>query len=238
VEDAFLDELHSARLDEFVKTRDALARSLRKEGRRDDAEAIAAVRKPSVPVWAANQLARRNRPAVERLLEAGDAMRRAMERGDRDAFAAAQQDQAEALRKLRDAGRRLLGDTTGSTLDRLVATLQAASVDEGLRPRLGAGRLEDEPEAGGFDALAGITVAPARPGRRRPAKEATDRRRRERVAQAQEALREAKAHHRELDAAARKAERAAEKARRDADAAAAAVEGAERGLAEATGNDR
>jgi hypothetical protein len=234
VEDAFLDELYSARLDEFVKTRDALARSLRKQGRRDDAEAVAAIRKPSVPVWAANQLARRNRPAVGRLLDAGDAMRGAMERGDRDAFAAAQQDQAEALRKLRDAARRLLGDATDSTLDRLVSTLRAASVDEGLRPRLGAGRLEDEPEAGGFDALARIAAAPARPGRRL-AKEATDRRRRERAAQAQEALREAKVRQRELDAAARTAERAAEKARRDADAAAAAVERAERALAEASG---
>jgi hypothetical protein len=233
VDDALLDELYSAPLDEFVKKRDALARSLRKEGRRDDAEAVAAARKPSVPVWSANQLARRNRPAVERLLDAGGAMRGAMESGDRDAFAAAQRDQAEALRKLRDAARRLLGEATGATLDRLVATLQAASVDEGLRPRLAAGRLDDEPEAGGFDALAGITVAPAPRERRRPAREPSDRRRRERVAKAEEELREAKARQRELEAAARKAERAAEKARRDADAATAAVERAERGLAEA-----
>jgi hypothetical protein len=45
----------------------------------------------------------------------------------------------------------------------------------------------------------------------------------------------AKARQRELDAAARKAERAAEKARQEADEAAAAVERAERDLAEAKG---
>jgi hypothetical protein len=233
VDDALLDELYSAPLDEFVKRRDALARSLRKDGRRDDATSVAAVRKPSVPVWAANQLARRNRPAVERLLEVGDAMRRAMEHGDREAFAAAQRDQAEALRKLRDAAGRLLGKATDDTLDRVAATLRAASVDEGLRPRLQAGRLEEEPEVGGFGALAGMTPAATPRGRREPADATSERRRRERVAQAQEALREAKARQRELEAAARKAERAAETARRDADAAAAAVERAEQDLAEA-----
>jgi hypothetical protein len=233
VDEALVDELYTASLDEFVRRRDALARTLRKEGRRDEAEAVAKARKPSVPVWAVNQLARRNRPAVDRALEAGEAMRGAMERGDRDGFAAAQREHGEALRALRDAGRRLLGDATDTTLDRLVATLRAASVDEELRPRLAAGRLDDEPEAGGFGALAGLTGAPARPARR-PAKEAPDRDRRERVARAREALRRAKARQRELDAAARKAERAAERARRDADEAAAAVERAERELAEAT----
>ena len=236
MDEAPLDELYSAPLDEFVAKRDAAARALRKEGRRDDAAAVAALRKPPVPVWAANQLARRNRPAVERLLHAGGAMRAAIEEGDRDAFTAAQRDHAEALRKLRDAARRLLGETTGAALDRVVATLRAASVDEGLRLRLAAGRLDREPGAGGFDALAGMTVAPAQP-RRRPAKEPPDRRRRERVEQAREALREAKGRQRELDAAARKAERAAQKARREADEAAAAVERAERDLAGATGND-
>lgn len=235
MDDSLLDELYAAPLDEFVKRRDALARSLRKDGRRDDAAAVAAVRKPSVPVWAANQLARRNRPAVARLLEVGDAMRGAMERGEREAFAEAQRDQAEALRKLRDAAGRLLGDATDDMLDRFVATLRAASVDEELRPRLEAGRLEEEPEAGGFGALAGMTLAPAPRERRKPAEETTERRRTERVAQAQEALREAKARQRELEAAVRKAERAAEKARRDADAAAAAVERAEENLAQAKG---
>lgn len=233
MDDALLDELYSAPLEEFVSTRDALARSLRKEGRRDEAAEVGAVRKPSVPVWAANQLARRNRPAVAALLDAGGAMRGAMERGDRDAFATAQREQADALRKLRDAARRLLGDTTDAVLDRLVAALRAASVDDALRPQLEAGRLGDEPEAGGFDALAGLTVSPA--PRRAPAKEPAAARRRERVADAEEALRRARARHRELDATARNAERAAEKARREADEAAAAVEQAERELVEAKG---
>ena len=237
MDDELLAELYAAPLEEFVRTRDALARSLRQEGRRDEAAAVAGVRKPPVPVWAANQLARRNRPAVERALDAGGAMRDAMERGDRDAFVAAQHEHAKALSALRDAARRLLGDATDSTLDRLVETVRAASVDEELRPRLAAGLLEEEPEAGGFGALAGMTVAPPR-REQRPGKERRDRERRERVAEAREALRQAKARRRELDATARKAEGAAERARRDADEAAAAVAQAERELAAASGDDR
>jgi hypothetical protein len=235
VDDALLDELHSAPLDEFVARRTELAKQLKAEGRADEAAEVSASRKPSVPVWTANQLARRNRPAVENLLDASEALRTAIGKGDRDAFADAQKRQGDALRRLRDAARNLLGNTTEPMLERIVSTFRDASVDEELRGRLAAGRLTEEPEPGGFDTLSGLTFAPpsARKRRETPKREGDGRA--ERVKRATAALQEAKAEQREREREARDAERAAEKARKAAEEAAGAVREAEEALAVARG---
>jgi hypothetical protein len=233
VDDALLDELYGAPLDEFVARRTALAKQLKADGRADEAAEVAGLRKPSAPLWAVNQLARRNRPAVEKLLSASDALRTAIGKGDHDAFAAAQKGQSDALRKLRDAARRLLGDPTEPTLARIVSTFRAASIDEELRKQLAVGRLTEEPEPGGFDALAGISFAPS--GARKGKPKSDDGTRSRRLAEAQAVLREAKAEQRELERTAREAERAAEKARAAADKAAEAVRGAESELDGARG---
>jgi hypothetical protein len=228
LDEGILDELYSAPLDEFVERRNALARQLKADGRAEEAAEVSAARKPSVPVWAANQLARRNRPAVDGLLEASGELRTAIGKGDREAFGAAQQRQGAALRRLRDAARSLLGDTTDPMLDRIVSTFREASVDEELRGLLAAGRLAEEPEPGGFDPLAGLTFTPPKPARKTEA-----RRDGERVKAAEAALREAKAEERRLDGEAREAERAAAKARKAADSAAEAVREAEDAVAKA-----
>ena len=214
-----LDELYSAPLDEFIPRRTALAKQLKAEGRADDAAEVGGARKPPVPLWAVNQLARRNKPAVEKLVDASDSLRKALGKGDHDAFAAAQKGQTDALRNLRDA---------------VVSTFRTASVDDDLRAALLAGRLTEEPEPSGFDALAGLSFAPAgtrKPGEQKPKRE--DQGRAERVKRATKAVQEAKAEARARDREARDAERAAEKARKAADDAAGAVEDAEEALATA-----
>jgi hypothetical protein len=233
VDDALLDELYGAPLDEFIARRTALAKQLKADGRTDEAAEVAGLRKPAVPLWAVNQLARRNRPGVEKLLSASEALRTAIGKGDHDAFATAQKGQSDALRKLRDAARSLLGDPTEPTLARIVSTFRAASVDEELREQLAVGRLTEEPEPGGFDALAGISFAPS--GARKGKPKSDDGTRSRRLAEAQEALRQAKAEQREGERAARDAERAAEKARAAADEAAEAVRRAESELDAARG---
>jgi hypothetical protein len=225
MDEAHLDELYSAPLDEFIQRRTALAKELKAEGRADEAAEVAGTRKPSVPVWTANQLARRNRPAVEELLSSSEELRKALGKGDRDAFAQAQSRQGAALRRLRDAARSLLGDPTDPTLERIVSTFRDASSDEELAAQLAAGRLTEEPEPGGFDALAGLSFAPSKPGAAKAKREDGSRARR--LAEARAALREAKTKHRELERAARDAEKAAERARAEADEAAEAVERAE-----------
>jgi hypothetical protein len=233
VDEDVLDELYSAPLDEFIARRTALSKQLKSEGRSDEAGEVAAARKPSVPLCAANQLARRNKPAVEKLLDASEELRTAIGKGDRAAFAEAQKRQSDALRRLRDAARSLLEKPTDPTLDRLVSTFRAASVDEELRRRLAAGRLTEEPEPGGFDALSGLTFAPAGERARAEKPEPDTDGRAERVKRATKALQEAKAEARARERDAREAERAAEKARKAADEAAAAVEAAEQALASA-----
>jgi len=232
VDEALLDELYAAPLDEFVARRTALAKQLKGEGRADEAAEVSGARKPTVPVWAVNQLARRNKPAVAGLLDASEELRTAIGKGDRERFAEAQQRQGDALRKLRSAARSLLGQPTEPTLERIVSTLRSASVDEDLRGPLAAGRLIEEPEPGGFDALAGLSFAPPRARAKDKPKRADDGRA-ERVKRATTALREAKAEQRELERSAREAERSAERARKAADEAAEAVREAEEALAAA-----
>jgi methyl-accepting chemotaxis protein len=232
VDEAVLDELYSAPLDEFIARRTALAKQLKAEGRADEAAEVSAARKPSIPLWAVNQLARRNKPAVKKLLESGDALRKALGKGDQDAFATAQKAQADALRALRDAARSLLGKATDPVLERVVSTFRTASVDEDLRDSLGAGRLTEEPEPGGFDALAGVSFTPSGQ-RKRTETPKRDDGHADRVKRATKALQEAKATARAREREARDAERAADKARKAAEEAAAAVGEAEDALATA-----
>jgi hypothetical protein len=233
VDDEVLDELYAAPLDEFIARRTALAKQLKAEGRADEAAEVGGARKPSVPLWTVNQLARRNKPAVENVVRASDALRQALGKGEHDAFAAAQKEQTDALRRLRDAARSLLGKATDPVLERVVSTFRTASVDDDLRDDLLAGRLTEEPESSGFEALAGLSFASA--GARKPSEKPKREEdgRTERVKQATKALQEAKAEARARDREARDVERAAEKARKAADAAAAAVEEAEEALATA-----
>jgi hypothetical protein len=229
VDEAFLDELYSAPLDEFIARRTALAKQLKAEGRADEAAEVGGAQKPSVPLWTVNQLARRNKPAVKKVVEASDALRKALGKGDHDAFSAAQKEQTDALKKLRDAARSLLGKATDPVLERVVSAFRTASVDDELRDALLAGRLTEEPEASGFDALAGLSFAPAGPRKQTE----TPKRDADRIKEATKALQQAKADARERERDAREAERAADKARKAADAAAVAVEEAEEALAAA-----
>jgi len=181
VDDAVLDELYAAPLDEFIERRTSLAKQLKADGRGEEAAEVAGLRKPAVPLWAVNQLARRNRPAVEALLEAGQELRHAIGKGDREAFGAAQARQADALRRLRDAAASLLGKATAPTLDRVAyvplslrrrgsaAAARDGSIDRGAgarrlrRPRgadvLGSSAGPASTEAGGRRTSEGTSSA-------------------------------------------------------------------------------
>ena len=232
-----VDELYGAPLDEFVPRRDALARSLRKEGKREEAEAVKALRKPSVAAWAVNVLAREERGAVDELLAAGERLRAAhaelLDGGDPGAVQEAAGAERAAVEGLVAAARGMLADAgrpaTDATLDRVRDTLHAAASDDAVRELVRAGRVVEDAEAAGF-ALAGLSPAKGakRPATARPKKEpdrAAARRKAaaERVTQAQAELAEA-------EGAAREAERALARAQKEADRRRAALERAERAL--------
>jgi len=223
-----VDGLYAAPLGEFIALRNALAK------RTGDGE-IKQLKKPTVPAWAVNQLARRREIDLQRLLRAAEALEaaqtEAVRGGDQKPFERARRDEREAVRRLRSAAAELLKEAghpaSDQTLERVAKTLRAgAATDEGRRA-LREGRLGEELEPPGFDALAALAggAAPRRRTRaqqepRRPSEAARRRAAKARGA-AEDARREAdeaaaalEAAERELERARRAAERAAEKADR------------------------
>ncbi|HXS45756.1 MAG TPA: hypothetical protein VN751_14105, partial [Solirubrobacteraceae bacterium] len=57
-DDDAVDRLYGLAPGEFVPERDALAKALRADGRRDEAAAVKALAKPTVAAWAVNQAVR------------------------------------------------------------------------------------------------------------------------------------------------------------------------------------
>jgi hypothetical protein len=170
--DAALAALYQLPLEQFVATRDQLARRLRAAGDRATAREVAALRRPPVSAWAANQLAHAAPHALEELLEAGAALRQAQQ----EALAG----QPGAARQLRTATAHLRAAITrlsqraetmlvraghaasDATLTRLAATLQAAATgDEATRAALAQGRLQGDLDPAGFGLDLGS--APAEP---------------------------------------------------------------------------
>jgi len=226
-------------------------------GKAGQAEAAAEVKKlakPSVPVWTANQLARREPGELRALLRSAEELRKAQQKALAGKGVADLQkrldEQRRAVRALARLGRDILADEGRSVSDaiveRIAKTLDAAALDEGSRFLLRAGRLTEEVEPLGFDALAGMSVTPAK-GRRTAAKAkpkggaVAEARRRLQEAQrkARERAREATHADREADraeSAAAKARSGAREARERADAAQAAVAEAQAALRDAQGD--
>jgi hypothetical protein len=155
------DDLYGLPLEEFTKARNDLARELARQGDREEAEAVRGLKKPSVPVWAINQLARNRADDVRELIELEDGLRRAhgeSEESFRDALAA----QRRAVGKLVQEAASILAESghpgSAATLDRVTSTLPAAASDPEHREALVAGRLTEELEPPGFEALAGVKL--------------------------------------------------------------------------------
>src|SRR3954468_2121128 len=161
------DELYGLPDAEFTAARDALAKRLRAEKRREDADAVKALRRPSVAAAAINRAVREH--GADEVLAAGEALRAAHEalvRGGGDAAAV-----REAMARERDAvrsfARRAVGEGASEATEQKVrATLHAASVDDDVREALTAGRLEREAEAG-TDPMALLAASAGRPGGKR-----------------------------------------------------------------------
>src|SRR5207245_666589 len=69
--DDVVAQLLAGSLDEVTSARNAKAKELKAAGERDLAAEVAGLKKPPVAVWAVNQLARQNKPVLERLRRAG-----------------------------------------------------------------------------------------------------------------------------------------------------------------------
>jgi hypothetical protein len=170
-----LDELSQVPPQAFVRARNGLAAELRRRGRRDEAAAVARLRRPAPSVWAVNQLARRDAGAVAAFLEAVERARRAQLGATSDLRPATQAYRAALDRLVERAGAIMASaQVAGSpeVLRRIGSTLAAAAADPAARRALQAGRIETDLDPPGLDVLLdGKAVATPRRAatRRRPA---------------------------------------------------------------------
>src|SRR3954452_599693 len=110
------DDLYGLPLDAFVPERDALAKRLRADKRREEADEVKALRKPSVAAWAVNQAVRSQPKAARALWDAGDALVAAQDdllsgRGDAAGLRAAAEGEREETHGVLEGARGLF---TGS----------------------------------------------------------------------------------------------------------------------------
>jgi hypothetical protein len=230
--DLELDSLYSLPPSEFTSARNDLSRRLKQAGREEAAAEVKQLRKPTVPVWAVNQVARGHRDEVAALLQASEQLRAAqgsaLGGGETSKLRQATAAQREALQALTHRAHELLTaagqSTTSAIIERIASTLRAAALDPANRELLGRGRMGEELDPSGFDALAGMPMpggSRARTPAAKRAKPASDQRHQER-------LRRLRDDARETEAAADEAERQAEEAERQAESAAAAATRARR----------
>jgi len=220
--DANLDvaPLYAVPLGEFTRRRDELAARLRAAGRRDDAAAVRRLKKPSVPVWTINTLAHDHADAVRAFVEATDRLKRAQL--DRAALASATQAERRALQVLMRAVDTILGRAgvrpAAATLQRISSTLLGAATDGDARRQLLHGRLTQERQAPGFEALAGAPIGRAAgrssDGPRVPRTRAADERRGQEASAARARAEELAATARALEEQATMRERQASEATR------------------------
>ena len=212
-----LDRLYALPLNEFTAARDEIAKRLRGEGERDLADEVKGLRKPPVAVWLVNQLARTREVDVKRLLNAGEALAKAQ--ASADTFSQARQDEQQALARLASAARE--AGVGPQAADRAIQTMRAASLTEEGRNLLKRGRLTEELEPPGFEALVGMPV-PKKAKPKPPPRKDTRK-----LKEARERVKKLKAEERELTSAARAAQREADRAEREAASASERLAAAE-----------
>ena len=219
---AEVDRLYALPLDEFTRERDELAKRLRAGGDRDAAATVKALKKPSVPAWAINQV-RRDRPDdVRRLLDVTEELHRVYagigSAGARERLGEAADMQRELVGSLARCAAQLLDAgghaTSDATLTKVADTLRAAALDEDLREQIAAGRVVKEGRAAGLGPLESLPAPASKPAKKKAAKK--------KAAKPERAGPDPKE--------VRKAERAVEAARRKAEAAKEQLEAAEKRL--------
>jgi hypothetical protein len=231
------DELYALDPNDFVAARNELARALRKAGDRRRAAEVATLRRPTPAAWAVNQLVRHHRAEVDDLVRRGEELRAAQYEalaggapGDLRQAGRARRDAVAALAERADALLAGRGGAAGAHAAEVTATLEAASLDAGAAAEVLAGQLSSELQPpSGF----GVFDLPVAPRQREakapePPSEAEPDDRRRQVAEAEEAVADARRRWEERSEQARVAvERvgASRVAVQDAEAEVARLEG-------------
>ncbi|MDQ3671898.1 MAG: hypothetical protein M3364_05595 [Actinomycetota bacterium] len=201
---------------QFVAERDQLVRRLRGEDRGDEAAAVAALKKPSVVVFAVNRAARDRPKAGRAASEAALRVRKTQIGREPHAFKEALAELESALDLLAEVAVAHVAPTGKAPTDtmrrRVRDLLRSAVADDETRDPLVRGALTEELETAGFSPFAGMTPGPL-PERAKTRKAASSRnerqeaRRREREKALRGELAEAEQRSRDAQNAVRAAER-------------------------------
>ena len=163
-----IDALYRVPLSEFTSARNTLAAQLKQQGRRNDADRVKLLAKPSISAWTVNQLYWDHREAFDRLMATGKRMRPVKTlrlagkvAGMRDSLDA----RREALSHLSELAEELLRDAGSNpspdTLRRITTTLEALSASALLPDGPTPGRLTNDLDPPSFESLASLMSGPS-----------------------------------------------------------------------------
>lgn len=158
-----IDALFRLPLSDFTSARNTLAAELKQQGRRNDADRVKLLAKPSISAWTVNQLYWDHREAFNQLMATGKRLRPAQKlrlagkvAGMRDSLEA----RREALVNLSELATELLRDAGSNaspdTLRRVITTLEAMSAHGLLPDGPTPGRLTQDLNPPSFDSLASL----------------------------------------------------------------------------------
>jgi len=222
------DELFEAPLDEFTRRRDDLAARLRDEGLTSEANEVKKLRRPTVVAWAVNQLARKHRDALAKLLQLQRDIGRATSREQINELSSRRR---ELVSELLDRAAAILEDgghpANAQTKQKVTQTLLATNSDE-QREIVAEGRLQQEIASGSFG-----DAAVATPTSRMPKESKASERARETVQRLTTELKEARAEVQRLTREARRLNAQAKEAEKQTQAQGRAVNLLQRRLEEA-----
>ena len=144
-------------LEEFVSRRDALAKQLRAAKRREDADRVKALRKPSRTAWVLDNIVHEDPASIEQLTAAIRAAQTVQSGAD---LRVAMDNIRTAIRDVAAAGARV-AIRAGQPIDAhaLVTAVHAVIGESSAFSDLRAGRLVDVPDGGGLDILTAIAIS-------------------------------------------------------------------------------
>jgi len=161
--EADIDALFKLALTEFTSARNTLASRLKKDGLAEESERVKGLQKPSASAWTVNQLFWRHPKDIEALLAVGDQFRKAQAAQ----LAGKSADMRGLLNERRDVLSKLMKEAEGilresghnaspDMMRRIMTTLEALATwgDTAGAPQ--AGRLTDDLDPPGFEALAAL----------------------------------------------------------------------------------
>ena len=159
---AAIDSLYEVPPAGFVQARNALVKSLKAAGQREEAAAAAKLSRPTASVWASNQVARRARDLIGQVADATARLQGGVTR-DREKYAAAINHHRELLTQVRERVEAILADAglraAPATVAAAVQNFRTGLMDDRIRPLLRHGRLAEDVGLEAGAGLFGLTTA-------------------------------------------------------------------------------